>query len=51
MEATMFNSLEENIEEAEGSVPSNARQLARYAGGIVLAALILGALYLAIRLM
>ncbi len=47
----MFNSLEEKIEEAEGSVPSNARQVLRYVGGVVLAGLILGALYLAIRLL
>jgi hypothetical protein len=46
----MFNSLEEKIEEAEGAAPSNVRQLLRHGGCVVLAALILGALYLAIRL-
>ena len=47
----MFNSLEEKIEEAEGTVPSNARQLLRYVVCVALAALILGALYMAIRLL
>jgi len=47
----MFNSLEEKIEEVDGSAPSNARQLLRYAGCVVLAALILGTLYMAIRLL
>lgn len=47
----MFNSLEEEIEEVEGTVPSRAGQLLRYVGCVVLAALILGALYMAIRLL
>lgn len=47
----MFNSLEEQIEEVEGTVPSSARQLLRYAVCVALAALILGALYMAIRLL
>jgi len=47
----MFNSLEEKIEEAEGTVPSKASQLLRYLTCAVLAALILGALYMAIRLL
>lgn len=47
----MFNSLEEKIEEAEGAVPSKARQLLRYVGSAALAAIILGALYMAIRLL
>jgi hypothetical protein len=47
----MFNSLEEKIEEVEGSAPSNARQLLRYVVCVALAALILGALYMAIRLL
>jgi hypothetical protein len=47
----MFNSLEEKIEEVEGGAPSNARQLLRYVECVVLAALILGALYMAIRLL
>jgi len=47
----MFNSLEEKIEEAEGSAPSNARQLLRYVVAVVLAAFIIGALYMAIRLL
>jgi len=47
----MFNSLEEKIEEVEGGAPSNARQLVRYVGCVVLAALVLGALYMAIRLL
>jgi len=47
----MFNSLEEKIEEVEGTVPSNTRQLLRYVVCVALAALILGALYMAIRLL
>jgi hypothetical protein len=47
----MFNSLEEKIEEAEGTAASSARQLLRYVVGGALAALILGALYMAIRLL
>ena len=47
----MFNSLEEKIEEAEGSAPSNARQLLRYIGFVVLSAVIFSALYMAIRLL
>ena len=47
----MFNSLEEKIEEVEGTVPSSARQLLRYVVCVALAALILGALYMAIRLL
>jgi len=47
----MFNSLEEKIEEAEGTAPSSARQLLRCVGCAALAALILGALYMAIRLL
>ncbi len=47
----MFNSLEEKIEEAEGPAPSNARQLLRYAGFVLLSAVIFVALYMAIRLL
>jgi hypothetical protein len=47
----MFNSLEEKIEEAEGAAPSNARQLLCYVGFVLLAAVIFGALYMAIRLL
>ena len=47
----MFNSLEEKIEETEGSAPSSAKQLLRYLACVALAALILGALYMAIRLL
>ena len=47
----MFNSLEEKIEEAEGTGPSNARQLLRYIGFVLLAAVIFGGLYMAIRLL
>jgi len=47
----MFNSLEEKIEEVAGTVPSNARQLLRYVVCVVFAALVLGALYMAIRLL
>jgi len=45
----MFNSLEEKIEEVEGAAPSNARQVLRYVVCVALAAVILGALYMAIR--
>jgi len=47
----MFNSLEEKIEESEGSVPSSTGRLLRYAGFLILAAVIFGALYMAIRLL
>ena len=47
----MFNSLEEQIEEAEGRPQSNARQLLRYFGFVLLAAVIFGGLYMAIRLL
>lgn len=47
----MFNTLEEKIEEAEGTAPSKARQFLCYVGSAVLAALILGGLYMAIRLL
>jgi len=45
----MFNSLEEEIEEVEGSVPSRGGQLLRYVVCVALAAIILGGLYMAIR--
>jgi hypothetical protein len=47
----MFNSLEEKIVEADGTAPSSTRQLLRYAGFVVLSAVIFGALYMAIRLL
>jgi hypothetical protein len=47
----MFNSLEEKIEEVEGAVPSKTSQLLRYLGCAVLAAIVLGGLYMAIRLL
>lgn len=47
----MFNSLEEKIQEDEGVAPSRTRQLLRYLGCAALAALILGGLYMAIRLL
>ena len=47
----MFNSLEEKIEEAEGTAPSSAKQILRYVGFVVVAAIIFGALYMAIRLL
>ena len=45
----MFNSLEEEIEEVEGSALSQGRQLLRYVVCVALAAIILGGLYMAIR--
>ena len=50
-EEDMFNSLEEKIEEVEGTVPSKASQLLRYLGCAALAALVIGGLYMAIRLL
>jgi hypothetical protein len=47
----MFNTLEEKIEEAEGRAPSSAMQLLRYAGFVILSAVVFGALYMAIRLL
>jgi len=47
----MFDSLEEKIEEVDGAVPSRASQLLRYLGCAVLAAVVIGGLYLAIRLL
>jgi len=47
----MFNSLEEEIEEVEGTVPSKGSRLLRYVVCVALAAIILGALYMAIRLL
>ena len=47
----MFNTLEEQIEEAEGRASSSSSHVLRYVLGVALAAVILGGLYMAIRLL
>jgi len=47
----MFNTLEEKIEEAEGTAPSKTKQFLCYFGSALAAALILCGLYMAIRLL
>ena len=47
----MFDTLEEQIEKAEGVGPSTGIRAARYAGLFVLSAFVFGVLYVAIRLL
>lgn len=46
----MFNTLEEQIEEAQGAAPSPGARALRYVGLSVLSLIVFAALYLAIRL-
>ncbi len=47
----MFDSLEQKIEEAEGTAPSVGRQVLRYGGFLLVSIVIFAALYAAIRLL
>ena len=46
----MFSSLEEQIDETQGSAPSKGGRALRYVGLFVLSAVVFAGLYLAIRL-